>query len=103
MYGCAILDSLDPVLLLQNSMGGWADFLGDMQRFYGVSLECLNDEFRQEQQEYFMSTSAWADVHPSQLMGPPACFKQYDLLTVTLEEIAAPLQVIIDKTNELTK
>lgn len=74
-------------------MGGWADFLGDMQRFYGVSLECLNDEFRQEQQEYFMSTSAWADVHPSQLMGPPACFKQYDLLTVTLEEIAAPLQV----------
>ena len=74
-------------------MGGWADFLGDMQRFYGVSLECLNDEFRQEQQEYFMNTSAWADVHPSQLMGPPACFKQYDLLTVTLEEIAAPLQV----------
>lgn len=74
-------------------MGGWADFLGDMQRFYGVSLECLNNEFRQEQQEYFMSTSAWADVHPSQLMGPPACFKHYDLLTVTLEEIAAPLQV----------
>lgn len=75
-------------------MGGWADFLGDMQRYYGVSMECLNDEFRQEQQEYFMSTSAWADVHPSQLMGPPACFKHYDLLTVTLEEIAAPLQVV---------
>lgn len=76
----------------QNSMGGWGDFLGDMQRFYGVKLDCLNDEFRQEQQEYFMSTSAWADIHPSQLLGPPACFKLYDLLTVTLEEIAAPLQ-----------
>lgn len=76
----------------QNSMGGWGDFLGDMQRFYGVKLDCLNDEFRQEQQEYFMSTSAWADIHPSQLLGPPACFKHYDLLTVTLEEIAAPLQ-----------
>lgn len=74
-------------------MGGWGDFLGDMQRFYGVKLDCLNDEFRQEQQEYFMSTSAWADIHPSQLLGPPACFKHYDLLTVTLEEIAAPLQV----------
>ncbi len=79
--------------LVQNSMGGWGDFLGDMQRFYGVKLDCLNDEFRQEQQEYFMSTSAWADIHPSQLLGPPACFKHYDLLTVTLEEIAAPLQV----------
>ncbi len=75
-------------------MGGWGDFLGDMQRFYGVKLDCLNDEFRQEQQEYFMSTSAWADIHPSQLLGPPACFKHYDLLTVTLEEIAAPLQVL---------
>ncbi|KAL3156498.1 hypothetical protein ABBQ38_000798 [Trebouxia sp. C0009 RCD-2024] len=76
----------------QNSMGGWSNFLGDMQRFYGVNLDCLSDEFRQEQQEYFMSTSAWADVHPSQLLGPPACFKRYDLLTVTLDEIAAPLQ-----------
>lgn len=74
-------------------MGGWSNFLGDMQRFYGVNLECLNNEFRQEQQEYFMSTSAWADIHPSQLLGPPACFKRYDLLTVTLDEIAAPLQV----------
>ena len=79
--------------VVQNSMGGWGDFLGDMQRFYGVNLQCLNDEFRQEQQDYFMSTSAWADIHPSQLLGPPACFKHYDLLTVTLEEIAAPLQV----------
>ena len=74
-------------------MGGWGDFLKDMQRLYGVNLESLNDEFRQEQQDYFMSTSAWADIHPSQLLGPPACFKLYDLLTVTLEEIAAPLQV----------
>ena len=74
-------------------MGSWGDFLRDMHRLYGVSLESLNDEFRQEQQDYFMSTSAWADIHPSQLLGPPACFKHYDLLTVTLEEIAAPLQV----------
>ena len=74
-------------------MGGWADFLGDMQRFYGVRMDCLNEEFRQEQQEYFMSTSAWADVDPSQLLGPPACFKHYDLLTFTSAEIAAPLQV----------
>ena len=79
--------------ILQNSMAGWGEFLGDMQRYYSVSLECLNDEFRQEQQEYFMNTSAWADIHPSQLLGPPACFKHYDLLTVTLQDIAAPLQV----------
>jgi len=39
-----------------------------------------------------LETSAWADVHPSQLLGPPAQLKCYDLLTVTLEELAAPLK-----------
>ena len=78
---------------LQGAMEGWAAFTQDMRQYYGVDMGCLNDEYRREQQEYFLETSAWADVHPSQLLGPPACFKRYDLLTVTLEELAAPLQV----------
>ena len=40
-----------------------------------------------------MATAAWCDVHPSQLAGPGACFKEYDLLTVTVDELKAPLQV----------
>lgn len=43
--------------------------------------------------EYYLQTSAWADVHPSQLLGPPCLVKEYDLLQVSLEELAAPLQV----------
>jgi hypothetical protein len=34
-----------------------------------------------------MSTSAWGNVHPSQLMGPGTCFKKYDLHTVTIDEL----------------
>jgi len=52
------------------AMEGWGEFAGDMARLYGVDLRCLSEPFRQEQREYFLRTAAWADVHPSQLMGP---------------------------------
>jgi protein arginine N-methyltransferase 1 len=73
-------------------MEGWAGFTQEMQQYYGVDMGCLDEEYRREQREYFLETSAWADVHPSQLLGPPAQLKCYDLLTVTLEELAAPLK-----------
>jgi protein arginine N-methyltransferase 1 len=64
-----------------------------MRQFYGVDMSCLDDRYRREQKEYYLETSAWADVHPSQMLGPPSTLKEYDLLTVTLEEIAEPLRV----------
>lgn len=76
-------------------MEGWADFVQDMQQYYAVSMDCLSDHFRSEQKDYYLQTSAWTDTHPSQMLGPACCFKYYDLHTVTLEEIAAPLQVRI--------
>lgn len=78
---------------LQGAMQGWSAFVHEVNAFYGVDMQCLNDAFHQEQRDYYLCTSAWADVHPSQLQGPPACFKQYDLHTLTLAELAAPLQV----------
>ena len=74
-------------------MQGWADFSHDMRQFYGVSLACLSDEYRKEQKEYFLQTSAWVDVHPSLMLGPASCFKQYDLAKVSIEDVQAPLQV----------
>ena len=73
-------------------MEGWADFAQDMRQFYGVSLDCLSDDYRKEQKDYFLQTSAWVDVHPSLMLGPASCFKQYDLLKVTKEELQAPLK-----------
>ena len=31
-------------------MGGWAEFLQDMNNYYGVEMDCLSREFREEQQ-----------------------------------------------------
>ena len=74
-------------------MEGWADFTQDIRNFYGVDMSCLDNSYRREQKDYYLATSAWADIHPSQLLGPACCFKEYDLLHITLDELAAPLQV----------
>jgi protein arginine N-methyltransferase 1 len=73
------------------SMEGWAEFLGEMQRYYGINMDVLSDDFHSEQKDYFLSTSAWTDTHPSQMLGPPTAFKKYDLHTVTLEELKKPI------------
>ena len=44
-------------------------------------------------QEYFLNTSAWADINPRQMLGPAVCIKEFDLLTVSQQEIAAPVEV----------
>ena len=49
----------------------------------------MSDQFRQEQKDYYLSTSQWTDTHPQQMLGPPACFKRYDLHTLTLDELKA--------------
>jgi protein arginine N-methyltransferase 1 len=77
---------------LDNAMEGWKEFTGDMKEYYDVDLTVLTDTYKREQADYYLQTSAWCDVNPGQLMGPPVCFKEYDLLTVTVDEIKAPLK-----------
>lgn len=76
----------------QNSMYGWSEFLKEMKGYYQVDLDCLSDAYRTEQREYYMNTSAWAEVHPAQLLGPGVLLKSYDLNTVTLDELKADLK-----------
>lgn len=52
-----------------------------------VDLDCLSETYRAEQRDYYLSTSAWAEVHPAQLLGPGVLIKSYDLNTVTLQEL----------------
>ena len=58
-----------------------------------ISLTPPADDYGKEQMDYFSHTAAWTDIHPSQVVGSAACFKSYDLHTVTLEELKAPLKV----------
>jgi hypothetical protein len=52
-----------------------------------VDLDCLSEAYRSEQRDYYLNTSAWAEVHPAQLLGPGTLVKSYDLNKVTLDEL----------------
>lgn len=83
----------DTLIAVQGSMEGWADFVQDIKQYYGVKMDSLSNHYHNEQKDYYLQTSAWVDTHPSQMLGPACCFKEYDLVKVTLKELAAPLQV----------
>jgi len=72
---------------LKGTMEGWGEFLEDMKEYYNVDLSVLTDDFASEQRDYYLATSAWGDVHPSQLVGVAAPFHTYDLHKVTLDEL----------------
>lgn len=73
-------------------MEGWAEFINDMRNYYNVNMDCLSEPFRAEQKDYYLHTSQWTDVHPSQLLGPPAIFKRMDLLNVSVDELKVQLR-----------
>mmetsp|Transcript_16149 Transcript_16149/g.44989 ORF Transcript_16149/g.44989 Transcript_16149/m.44989 type:complete len:444 (+) Transcript_16149:225-1556(+) len=74
------------------SKEGWEEFNTDMKTLYGVDLGCLTEAYHKEQRDYYIDSSAWQDVHPSQVVGQPMCFKSYDLNKVTIEEIATTIK-----------
>jgi protein arginine N-methyltransferase 1 len=81
---------------LQRATSEWGAFNQDMMAYYDVNLSAVNDDFAAEQREYCIQTAQWTDVHPGQLLGQASVLKEYDLKTVTLEEIAAPMHTAFE-------
>ena len=71
----------------EDSCVGWDEFADQTLQNYGVDMRSLTETFEQEQREFFLNTSAWVDVHPSQVLGAPCVLRDFDLHTVTLEEM----------------
>ena len=71
----------------EDSCVGWDEFADETLQNYGVDMRSLTETFEQEQREFFLNTSAWVDVHPSQVLGAPCVLRDFDLHTVTLEEM----------------
>lgn len=71
----------------EDSCRGWDEFVDDTKDHYGVDMSALTDTFDAEQREFFLNTSAWVDIHPSQLLGKASVICDWDLHTVTLEDI----------------
>jgi protein arginine N-methyltransferase 1 len=69
---------------------GRADFCANTRERFGVDMSALTSAFVEEQRQYFLQTSSWVDVQPSQLVGEPAVLCSFDLHSVTIEDIRRP-------------
>lgn len=76
----------------QRSLHDWGGFVADMRAYYDVDLSCVTPDFETEQQEYCVQTAQWTDVHPGNLLGQSAVLQEYDLATVTIDEIKQPMR-----------
>ena len=72
---------------LQESLHAWSQFVADTHENYGIDLSCMNNEYEEEQTEHYLNTSAWVDIHPSQVMAKPVTIASFDLNTCTMDDI----------------
>jgi protein arginine N-methyltransferase 1 len=70
----------------------WHNFVREIRAYYDVDLACLTKDYEAEQREYLQHTATWSDVHPGNLLGKTAVIKHFDLSTITLEEVKAPIR-----------
>lgn len=74
---------------LDESLNVWDDFVANTHENYGIDLTCMNSEFEDEQKEHYLNSSAWVDIHPTQLLcAKPFTLASFDLNTCTMDDIA---------------
>lgn len=79
--------ALQKVQEMQQSLQVWDEFVETTKENYGVDMSALTSEYEAEQEDFFMNTSAWVDIHPSQELCAPFVLKEFDLNTATLKDI----------------
>ena len=77
---------------LSQDMESWEDFLAKATYSYDVNFSCLTQVFEEEAKGYYLSTNLCVDLEPSDLLGPPVCIKNIDLLTATLNDVKSVRQ-----------
>lgn len=75
---------------LADAVEGWSEFCEVTGAKFGVDMGALSTAFKAEQTQYYLQTSLWSDISPSQLLGPPVVLASYDLNAITVEDITRP-------------
>ncbi|KAG0463899.1 hypothetical protein HPP92_019968 [Vanilla planifolia] len=69
------------------AMTDWYNFVVDTENNYGVNMNVLTKSYREEHEKYYLKTSLWNNIHPSQIIGTSAVIKEIDCLTATVDDI----------------
>jgi len=70
----------------QSSMRDWRSFLEQMQSLYNVDMSVLTPPFKKEQQDYYIYSGLWTELHSEHVVGQSVVIKHLDLRTCTLKD-----------------
>ncbi|CAM9260123.1 unnamed protein product [Phaeothamnion confervicola] len=90
MYVGLVSDEQDRLTKYQDYIGAmqdWYKFKEETRELYKVDMGVLENVYVEEQTKYYILSSFWAELHPDQMVGPPAAVKQLDMHTCTLQEV----------------
>lgn len=83
----------------------WHAFTYETKQFYELDMAGLSSQYEEEQRQYYLLSSAWAELRAEQVVGTPVPILSLDLKTCTFEDIKGvpktPFKFIIpkDRTN----
>jgi len=89
LYVAPIFDFTDDRRALEHdtALDNWGHFTEDLERKYGVKFGCLDASYKEECKQYFYQSALWVDSHPSQMLADRTAVKEFDILTLTLDEL----------------
>lgn len=64
----------------------WLQFSSEMKEKYQLDMSALNAPYEKEQENYFIYSSIWVELHPEHVIGQPVVIKRLNLHTCTLAD-----------------
>jgi len=71
----------------QQAITDWHAFTYETKQFYSLDMAGLSAQYEEEQKQYYLLSSAWAELRAEQVVGTPAAILKLDLKTCTFEDI----------------
>lgn len=79
-------DRLDNGAQFDAKLDEWETFAWEMQGLYNFDVSAITQDFYDEQEQYYLNSSAWIELKASSVLGKPIEIKQLDLTTCTLKD-----------------
>ncbi|EWM23599.1 Ribosomal L11 methyltransferase, PrmA [Nannochloropsis gaditana] len=83
----------------QQALEDWQTFSHQTKEFYDLDMAGLTAQYEEEQKEYYLLSSSWAELRAEQVVAEPVVIRRLDLKSCTFEEIKGvpetPFQFVI--------
>lgn len=78
------------------SLNEWRLFADEMKTSWGVSVDCLTEDYKKEHYHYHLQTCQWSEVAAGQIVSDPVKIKVFDCNTVCRADVEGVLAAPFD-------